>query len=83
MRERSQLGQRIVAACNYAGMSQGHLANAIGITENGLTSIIRGRTKDPCWSTMIDIAQATGVSLNFLAGREGQDAALREAAGRG
>jgi len=67
--EVTELGSRMRQACDYAGKDQYVVANEMGAHPTTLTAIIRGRIKSPNWELMIRFAQATGVSLDWLAGR--------------
>ena len=66
-RQRSELGQRLVAACDHAGKTQVEVARLAGLTESQMSDYIRGRYT-PGWSAMTRIAWQTGTSLDFLAG---------------
>ena len=62
------LAERIQYAMDMRGMTQADLARATGIGTSNIAYIVNGTTKDPRLSNIIKIAQALGVSLNYLAG---------------
>lgn len=63
------LGHRLKQACAYAQMTQRAVADAAGMHPQTFSRLTRGQTQDPPWLQMVAIAQVTGVSLDFLAGR--------------
>lgn len=65
-----ELKDRVAAAMKAKGMSQADLCRAAGITSSKASYILQGKTTDPRLSTAIRIADALGVSLDYLAGRE-------------
>jgi transcriptional regulator with XRE-family HTH domain len=67
-RERPPLGARIRQARLQARLTQAALAAATSLTREGLANIERGFVTDPALSYMTQIARATGVSLDYLAG---------------
>lgn len=64
------LGERIVILRRRAGITQEHLARAIGIGQGDMWRIESGKTANPGWRRMVAIADALGVSLDTLAGRD-------------
>lgn len=67
----SELGYRIIKACDRNHISMGRLADAIGLSRKGMSQIVTGKTLDPRLSTIKAIAIKTGVSLDWLAGLNG------------
>lgn len=63
------LAKRIQHAMKIRGMSQADLARATGITTSNIAYIVTGKTKDPRLDSVIKIAKALDVSLDYLAGR--------------
>jgi transcriptional regulator with XRE-family HTH domain len=49
-------------------MTQADLARKTGLTTSNVAYIVNGKTKDPRLSSVIAIAQALNVSLNYLVG---------------
>ena len=64
----STLAERIQYAMDKQGISQADLARMTGITTSNITYIVNGKTKDPRFQSVLLIADALGVSLNYLAG---------------
>jgi len=62
------LGYRIRLAMFEKGIKQQDLASQIHISRTSLSSIMRGKTKDPGFSIICQIAKALDVSLDYLAG---------------
>lgn len=63
------LAERIQHAMKVRGMSQADLARATGIATSNIAYIVTGKTKDPRLDSVIKIAKALDVSLDYLAGR--------------
>lgn len=63
------LAERIQHAMEVRGMSQADLARATGIATSNIAYIVTGKTKDPRFDSVLKIAKALGVSLDYLAGR--------------
>lgn len=64
------LAERIQYAMDKRGMTQADLARATGLTTSNVAYIVNGRVKDPRFDSVIRIANALGVSLEYLAGRK-------------
>lgn len=62
------LAERIQYAMDMRHMSQADLARATGLGTNLIAYIVTGQTKDPRFQTVIKIAKALDVSLEYLAG---------------
>jgi transcriptional regulator with XRE-family HTH domain len=60
-----RLGDKIRRAREYAGLEQRELANRAGISQATISAAETGRAR-PHRSTLILIAQATGVSYDWL-----------------
>lgn len=65
-----ELKDRIAQAMKNAGMSQADLCRATNMGSSKVSQILKGKVADPRLSTTIKIADALGVSLDYLAGRE-------------
>lgn len=63
------LAERIQHAMEVRGMSQADLARATGIATSNIAYIVTGKTKDPRFDSVLKIAKALDVSLDYLAGR--------------
>lgn len=50
------------------GITQADLARMTGMTTSNIAYIVNGKTKDPRFQSVLLIADALGVSLNYLAG---------------
>jgi transcriptional regulator with XRE-family HTH domain len=68
------LGERIRNERLRYGMSQVELARRIGISKTAMNQIESGDTEDPRVSRLRAIADILGVSMDYLAGRQGKDA---------
>ncbi|MFC1621245.1 helix-turn-helix domain-containing protein [Candidatus Omnitrophota bacterium] len=64
------LSKKIKSLRKKAGWSQQKLAEKASLSYNAITKIEQGAAKQPTIQTMIKIADAFGVSLDELAGRE-------------
>jgi len=62
------LAERIQKAMDERGVTQADLARMTGMTTSNMAYIVNGKTKDPRLSSVMLIAEALGVSLNYLAG---------------
>ena len=51
-------------------ISQADLARATGIATSNIAYIVNGKVKDPRFDSVIRIARALDVSLDYLAGRK-------------
>lgn len=65
------LSERIQAAMDARGMTQADLARATGFSTAVVSQIVSGKTKDPRFLSVIEIARALGFSLEYLAGIDG------------
>ncbi len=63
------LAARIQYAMDKRGMTQADLARATGMQTSKISYIVNGKTKDPQFMTVLKIASALNVSLDFLAGK--------------
>lgn len=62
-----RLGDRIVRACDHAGITQKQLGAAINVDASTLSKYIAG-TREIRWVHLQRIAEATGVDLGWLTG---------------
>lgn len=62
------LANRIQQAMDERGMTQADLARKSGLSTALVAQIVTGKTKDPRLLSVIKIAQALDVSLDYLAG---------------
>lgn len=65
----SMLDERIRFALELREMTQADLARATGMSTAIIAQICNGTTKDPRLGSVLKIASALDVSLDFLAGR--------------
>lgn len=63
------LQRRINQAMKLAHMEQVDLVKKSGESVSKVSMLVNGKTKDPRMSTLINIAEALDVSLDYLAGR--------------
>ena len=61
--------ERLVAIMDARGLKQVDICELTGLSSAQANHLVNGRTKDPKLSTAIKIADALGVSLDYLAGR--------------
>lgn len=64
------LAERIQNLMDIRGISQADLARMTGMTTSNIAYIVNGKTQDPRLGSVLAIAQALNVSLDYLAGRE-------------
>lgn len=64
----STLSDRIQQAMEKRSITQADLARMTGMTTSNIAYIVNGKTKDPRFQSVLLIADALGVSLNYLAG---------------
>lgn len=64
----STLAERIQFAMSERGMSQADLARKTGMTTANIAYIVNGKTKDPRFQSILLIAKALDVPLDYLAG---------------
>lgn len=64
----STLSDRIQQAMDKRNITQADLARMTGMTTSNIAYIVNGKTKDPRFQSVLLIADALGVSLNYLAG---------------
>lgn len=62
------LAQRIQKAMDEQNITQADLARMTGMTTSNVAYIVNGKTKDPRLQSVMLIANALGVSLDYLAG---------------
>ena len=67
------LAERIQKVMDDRGMTQADLARETGITTSNIAYIVNGKTKDPRLQSVMSIAAALGVSLDYLAGYDVTD----------
>lgn len=72
----NDLSRRIDEAMRMRGMSQADLCRATKMGSSKISYILQGKTTDPRISTLVKIADALNISLDYLAGRR-EDAASR------
>ena len=75
-------GDRLKAARKRLRLSQRELAKQIGITATDIYRLERGLVKDPHSSRVVELAQALGVSTDYLLGLTDEDEEERLAAAR-
>lgn len=63
-----EIADRILAAMDMREMTQADLARKSGLTTSNIAYLVNGKTKDPRISSIIAIAKALDVSLNYLVG---------------
>lgn len=66
------IGSRVEQARKHAGLSKAGLANACGISKQGIGQIENGATKEPKPSNLLKIAKVCGVSSDWLIDGLGQ-----------
>lgn len=71
-KQKDSLGPRIVELRTKQGMSMGQLAEVIGVSRSYLHELEHGVSRAPSVFIAHDIAQALGVSLEFLIGMTGK-----------
>ena len=64
------LAERIQHLMIERDISQADLARMTGITTSNIAYIVNGKTQDPRLGSVLAIAKALNVSLDYLAGRE-------------
>lgn len=64
------LAERIQYVMEQRGITQADLARKTGMTTSNIAYIVNGKTQDPRLASVLAIAEALGVSLDYLAGRE-------------
>lgn len=62
------LQKRIIQAMKDAHMEQVDLVRKSGESVSKISMLVNGKTKDPRFSTVINVARALDVSLDYLAG---------------
>ena len=63
------LGERIQNALDVRDMTQADLARSTGLSTGVIAMIVGGKTTDPRFMTVVKIARALNVSLEYLAGK--------------
>lgn len=61
-----EMHERIQLVLTSKGMSQADICRLTGLDSGKVSQVVSGRTKDPRISTIVPIAQALNVSLDFL-----------------
>jgi transcriptional regulator with XRE-family HTH domain len=67
------LGQRIHQERTRYGMSQAELARRAKVSKTAMNDLEKGRTVEPRFTLIRNIAQALGVSLDIFTERESTD----------
>lgn len=62
------LSERIVAAMNAKGWKQADLCRATGLSTALVSKIITGKILEPQLGTVMTIAKALDVDMNYMAG---------------
>ena len=63
------LSERIQNALDVRNMTQADLVRITGMSSAIISQIVSGKTPDPRFMTVVKIARALGVSLEYLAGK--------------
>jgi transcriptional regulator with XRE-family HTH domain len=74
------LGRRIRRARLHRDITQKELAELVGISRTAMNKLEKGETLDPHMSHLRKIADALGVSMDYLAGRKDEDEEFMPAA---
>jgi transcriptional regulator with XRE-family HTH domain len=74
------LGRRIRRARLHRDITQKDLAGLVGISRNAMNKLEKGETLDPRMTHLRKIAEALGVSMDYLAGRKDDDVELEPTA---
>ena len=69
----TELGVRVHAICARRGLKLGDVAHAVNMTPSYFSRVLRNDRPEPRWTTMIALADAMGVSLDELAGRDASE----------
>lgn len=69
MNGENTLSYRIQQAMDNRGVTQADLARMTGLSTAIVSQIVSGRTKDPRFASIVTIARALDVSLDYLAGK--------------
>jgi transcriptional regulator with XRE-family HTH domain len=69
------LGRRIRRARLHRDITQKDLAGLVGISRNAMNKLEKGETRDPRMSHLKKLADALGVTMDYLAGREDEQEA--------
>lgn len=64
------LSERIQNALDVRGMTQADLVKITGMSSAIISQIVSGKTPDPRFMTVVKIARALDVSLEYLAGKK-------------
>lgn len=72
MKRTGNFAERLKAALRKSGMSQKKLANAICVSEAAISRYVSGE-REPKVETFAKIAQTLAVSLDYLAGLQGNE----------
>ena len=64
------LGEQVHKICEARGIKLGYVAARMGLPDSSLSRILHGHRPEPRWTAMITMAEALGVSLDELAGRQ-------------
>lgn len=62
------LAERIQYVMDKRGMTQADLARITGMTTSNVAYIVNGKTKDPRFQSVLLIADALDIPLDYLAG---------------
>ena len=69
MGDENTLSNRLQQAMDKRGVTQADLARMTGLSTAIVSQIVSGKTKDPRFMSIVKIAKALDVSLEYLAGR--------------
>jgi putative transcriptional regulator len=67
------LGRRIRRARLHRDITQKALADLVGISRNAMNKLEKGDTQNPHMSHLRKLADALGVSMDYLAGRKDEE----------
>ena len=77
-----KLGRRLAAARELRDLTQQELANRAGLTQATIARIEKGRKPGLRLDTIVAIAEALGVSLDALVGKDADNELLSAATAR-
>lgn len=61
--------EQLNAVMNHRGLKQSDICRLTGLSSAQVAYLVTGRTRDPKFETVVKIADALDVSLDYLAGR--------------
>jgi putative transcriptional regulator len=74
-------GSRLKALREAKGWSQGDLAEASDMSQNGISQLETGR-RQPSWEIVLKLSKALGVSCDAFAVEDGDENAVKARPGR-